>query len=269
MKIVDCLVISALVLFPQCGFSADTPSTSDMKQLRQQMEKLQADVAEIKESVTYIKKAFEGAREKSSPVQKASLKLSASSENDFALGRPDAPITMMEFFDYQCGFCAKFNKATFPLLKRDYIDTGRVRFIFRDYPLSIHAMASQAGAITACAQQQGKFMEMHEAFFDSPELLGQAKFAEIVNRVPGINLAKLDECLALPENQVEVSEEGPQPSPEQRADMADGDQIGVAGTPAFFVGKTVASGQEMSGVFIRGDQEYSFYQNAIESLNKP
>lgn len=260
----------SLLIFATCAAAQPkAASGAELAELKQQLTQMQSDLAEVKESVTFIRKAFETAREKSAPVQKQSVKLDTSSSDDFSIGSADAPITIMEFFDYQCGFCAKFNKTTFPLIKKQYIDTGKVRFIYRDYILSMHAMAGQAASLATCAQRQNKFHEMHEVLFGNPELLGQAKFQELAEKVPGIDMANLEACLQSPELRVEIDPEaGPQPSAEAQADMAEGERIGVMGTPAFFIGKTTPPGQEMKGVFVRGDQEFKVFQSAIADLLK-
>lgn len=265
------LTLSAIAIcLPLSSISAEPKDSinAELAQLKTQLTAMQKDLAEVKDSVTFVRKAFEQAREKSAPVQKQTVKLDRSSADDFALGNPDAPVTIMEFFDYQCGFCAKFNKTTFPQIKKNYIDTGKVRFVFRDYILSMHAMAGQAASLATCAQRQNKYFEMHEVLFENPELLGQAKFQDLATKVQGLDLAQLETCLQEPDLKVEIGEEGPQPSIEAQADMAEGDRIGVVGTPAFFIGKTVPAGQEMSGVFVRGDQEFKVFQGALADMLK-
>lgn len=247
---------------------SNAPTQSEVAKLQAQISAMQSDISEIKESVAVIRKAFDQAREKSAPVQKFSVKLDKSSEDDFALGRPDAPITIMEFFDFQCGFCAKFNKTTFRQIRKEYIDTGKVRFVFRDFTLSMHEMAAQAASLATCAQKQGKYLEMHEALFNNPQLLGEAKFDQIARMISGLDPGKFEECLQRPEYTVEMTDEGPQPSPEVQADMKEAERLGVMGTPAFFIGKTVGPGEEMSGVSVRGDQDYSVFENAISQALK-
>ncbi len=229
---------------------------------------MKSDIAEIKEAVSTIRKAFDMARERASSTQKVTVRLDTSSSDDFALGSPTAPITIMEFFDFQCGFCAKFHKTTFREIKQKLIDTGKVRIVFRDYILSMHAMAAQASAIAACAQEQGKYMEMHDNLFAEPELLAQAKFQDLVEKVPGLDIAKMEQCVQRPEHKVAIGDDGPIPSLESQGDMAEGERMGVVGTPAFVIGKTVQPGEEFDGVFIRGDQEYSVFEGAIAQLLK-
>lgn len=83
------------------------------------------------------------------------------------LGRDNAPITMVEFSDLQCPFCLRFFKDTFPQLKKDYIDTGKVQFYFRHLPLTqLHPMAMSFANAAECANDQGKFWEMHDKIYN-------------------------------------------------------------------------------------------------------
>ncbi len=84
-----------------------------------------------------------------------------------AQGRADAPLTLVEFTDYQCPYCRRFEAQTWPLLKRDYLDTGKLRFIVRDLPLEFHAAALPAAEAAHCAAEQGKFWPMHAVLLAS------------------------------------------------------------------------------------------------------
>jgi protein-disulfide isomerase len=257
------VVVSFVLLLTTPALAQPNPTKAELADLRSRIEQLQADVTEIKASVQFIKKAFEHAREKAGPVQKASVVLDQSSSDDFTLGSADAPVTIMAFIDFQCGFCAKFSKTTFRELRGEYIDTGKVRYIFRDYPLSSHPMAPQAASLANCAAAQGKYMEMHDVLFENPDLLGEAKFKDLVQKVAGLDIRVFESCLQSPEHDVKLGTEGPEPSQEVRADMKEAARIGVQGTPAFLIGKTVPPGKEMSGSFIRGDQEHTIFEAAI------
>jgi protein-disulfide isomerase len=99
-------------------------------------------------------------QEEEDAPQFAHLRLDA---REYSLGRSDAPLTLLEFTDYQCPYCRKFQAETWPLLKKNYIDTGKLRFIVRDLPLSFHSSARPAAEAAHCAAEQGKFWEMHHA----------------------------------------------------------------------------------------------------------
>jgi len=89
----------------------------------------------------------------------------------FALGRSDAPITIVEFADYQCPFCRQFHSAAYERLKKNYIDTGKVRFISRDLPLEIHSNASAAAQASRCAGDQEKFWPMRDMLISHADKL--------------------------------------------------------------------------------------------------
>src|SRR6266699_2891633 len=80
-----------------------------------------------------------------------------------AIGRDDAPVTIVEFTDLQCPVCRRFHAETFPIIKKNYIDTGKVRFVSRDMPLEYHQYALKAAEATRCAGDQGKFWELRGA----------------------------------------------------------------------------------------------------------
>lgn len=86
-----------------------------------------------------------------------------------ALGRDSAPVTIVEFSDMQCPFCKRFFDDTFSQLKKDYIDTGKVRMTFRHYPLNFHKNAQKAAEATECANEQGKFWEYHDLLFQTQD----------------------------------------------------------------------------------------------------
>lgn len=88
-----------------------------------------------------------------------------STDDDPALGDPNAPVTIIEFSDFECPFCRRFWQETLPQIKAEYIDTGKARFVYRDFPLSMHPGAFPAALAANCANQQGKFWEMHDKIF--------------------------------------------------------------------------------------------------------
>lgn len=83
-----------------------------------------------------------------------------------ALGKQNAPVTMIEFTDLECPFCRSFFTTTFPQIKRDYIDTGKVKFYFRHFPLDFHPLAKPFANAVECANEQGKFWELHDKIYN-------------------------------------------------------------------------------------------------------
>ena len=91
--------------------------------------------------------------------------ITVSVDDDPVLGNAAAPVTMIEFSDFQCPFCLKFWQETFPQIKQTYIDTGKVKFVYRDFPLSFHPGAMPAAQAANCANEQGKYWEMNDLIF--------------------------------------------------------------------------------------------------------
>lgn len=167
----------------------------------------------------------------------------------FELGDPDAPITIIEFTDFQCPFCARHFQQTYPQLIEEYVDTGIVRYVFKDFPLnSIHPQAAEAAQAARCAGDQGAFNEMHDVLFQrqmqwsgqTPTTLFVA-FAEEL----GLDSDAFEQCLTSGKYIDAVN-----------ADLDQGLELGVTGTPAFFI----------NGYLVSGAQPYSLFQQAIESL---
>ena len=150
-----------------------------------------------------------------------------SVDDDAMLGDADAPVTIVEFSDFQCPYCAKFVLDTYPELKTNYIDTGLVKFVFRDYPLPSHTNASVAAEAAECAGEYGDdyFFQMHDMIFENMSEWSYADDAE------GVFLTYADEigvdigtCLENDEMAEEVAD-----------DFSAGRAYGVSGTPSFFV----------------------------------
>ncbi len=113
---------------------------------------------------------------------------------EYSLGRSDAPLTLLEFTDYQCPYCRRFQSETWPLLKKNFIDTGKLRFIVRDLPLQFHSTARPAAEAAHCAGEQGKFWEMHHALLTGSDPLNAAGIDRRAREV-GLDLERLHSCI--------------------------------------------------------------------------
>ena len=170
------------------------------------------------------------------------------------LGKKDAPLTLVEFSDYQCPFCHKFFQATLPELKTTYIETGKVRYVFRDFPLDqTHPHARKAAEAAHCAGEQGKYWEMHDLLFQNQQALEVEKLKAHARSLQ-LESAAFDACL----------EQGKYTDKVQK-NYEDGAAAGVRGTPGFFLGKT-GTDETMQGTLISGAQPLAVFRQAIESL---
>jgi|TARA_B100000315_G_scaffold258326_1_gene310043 protein-disulfide isomerase len=169
-----------------------------------------------------------------------------------SFGSLDAPVTMVEFTDYQCPFCSRFATTTFGELKAKYIDTGQVRLVSRDLPLPMHANAEQAAYAARCADEQGKYWEMREVMFQNINALDDAALVDYAADL-GLDGAGFEACLGSGKYTTEV-----------QADMAAASAIGLTGTPSFVVGR--ASGDTVEGTIIVGAQPFATFEAQIQAL---
>ena len=177
-----------------------------------------------------------------------------SVDDDAYLGDKDASVLMIEFSDYQCPFCRSFWRDTLPLIKSEYIDTGKVKFVYRDFPLNLHPGAMPAAQASECAEEQGKFWEMHDKIFIEQEKQGSGTIQFGANDLKrwagelGLNAGEFNSCLDSGKYLEEVNK-----------DLQDGQVSGVNGTPGFFI----------NGRLVVGAQAFSVFKAIIdEELNK-
>jgi len=159
------------------------------------------------------------------------------------LGEEDAPVTMVEFSDFQCPYCARFFEQTFPQLKENYIKTGKVKLAFRHLPLSFHQYAQKTAEASECANEQGKFWEYHDTVFNNQDQLSDTILSTWAGEI-GLDVKKFDDCLESGKYKEKV-----------QADSNDAGSYGVSGTPSFFI----------NGKLLVGAQPYEAFQQVIDA----
>lgn len=177
------------------------------------------------------------------PAPSPTVNMEALVDDDSVLGDEDAPITIVEFSDYECPFCGRFYSQTLPQIKEEYINKGKVKLVYRDFPLNFHPQAQKAAEAAECAGEQDKYYEMHDLLFTQGVQGGVASFKQYASQI-GLNTAKFNECL---DSGAMVSE--------VRKDTADGAAAGVQGTPAFYI----------NGVEVSGAQPFSVFQQVVDA----
>ena len=173
----------------------------------------------------------------------------------YALGRDDAPVTVVEFADYQCPFCRKFHAETFVELKKNYIDTGKVRYVSRDLPLDFHPDAPGAAVAARCAGEQHEFWEMRDLMVVNAADLSPASLLKYGGQI-NLDMTAFSACLNDKKYTAAVQK-----------DIADAGTLGISGTPSFVVGKTAKD--EINGVRIVGAVPYSVFDTAIKNQLNP
>ena len=172
--------------------------------------------------------------------------------NWHVLGKQDAPVTIVEFTDLQCPFCRRFQTELFPALKRDYIDTGKVRFVTRDLLLSMHPYAMQAAVADRCADDQRKFWEFRDAV-----LLGSGlptrEAIDLYAQKLGLDTEAFRSCLDSDKHRSEI-----------QADANGALALQIHGTPTFIFAETASN--ELEGVPLVGASSYSVIQARLDEL---
>src|SRR5213080_3671878 len=239
-----------LALASPLGAQVPHDSTRDLRTIQADLERVTADLAAVKGQLAQVlrllsQRSAQGGVAPSGPVR-------TSVADAPSLGRADAPVTLVEFSDYQCPFCGRFFATTLPVLKKDYIDTGKLRYVLRDYPLDqLHPNARKAAEAAHCAGEQGKYWEMHDVLFQNQRALAPSQLAEYA-RALGVAGAAFEQCVA-----------SGRYAPQIERGLTDGAAAGVQGTPGFVIGRTTAA-DTVEGTPIRGAQPVETFRRIIE-----
>jgi len=167
------------------------------------------------------------------------------------IGSADAPVTLIEFTDYQCPFCKRFHERTWPELKAKYVDTGKVRFVVRDLPLAFHGEALPAAIAARCAAAQGRFAAVFEGLLAAPELSAAAVHG-VVTRA-GVAGPAYDKCAASPAVRQAID-----------ADSAEAERLAINGTPGFVIAQKV--GGKLEGTLVVGAQPTNVFTSRLDAL---
>ncbi len=153
--------------------------------------------------------------------------LTVKGNTEFVLGKNDAPLTLVAFSDYQCPFCGRFEANTFPVIKRDFIDTGKLRLIMHDLPLEFHPFALKSAQAVHCAGDQGKYWEMNDIVFKNQSKLDVDSLAGYAKDI-SLNVDSFKSCMAEGKHLNEIGDDAKYAA-----------SLGINGTPTFVLGKVV------------------------------
>lgn len=185
------------------------------------------------------------------PQQPRRLTMDLLLRGDPALGRNDAPLTIVEFSDYQCPYCRRFQQQVFPALKREYIDRGLVRFIHKDLPLPFHQQAEASAAVARCADRQDAFWTVHQALYDQQSCL-ECRGPGPIAIAAGVDDTALNRCLRDPATLEAVE------SNRSEAGLHD-----IRATPTFVIGPTISSDRHR-GLIVEGALPWPQFRALIQ-----
>lgn len=173
-----------------------------------------------------------------------------------ALGDPNAPVTIIEYSDFQCPFCQRHASQVFPELKARYIDTGKVRYVFRNYIAAQQHLAAPAAAVASlCAAQQDQFWPFHDKLFLSVE-----EWSFNPNTAPA-SFTSYANTLGMDEQTFNACQTDPATSAQAQAEVQTAVELGMNGTPGFLVGPYFVSGAQPLAIF---DQAIALAQAEVK-----
>jgi protein-disulfide isomerase len=261
----------AIVLF-NCDY-AFSQTSKELNEIKQEINALKTGQLEIQKELLEIKnlllqKELQAARDAlqgkpaaapaqaQAPIQAPTQLASLNIDGAPFKGDKNAKVTLVEFTDYQCPFCSRHFRETMPQIDTDYVKTGKVKYVLKEFPLeAIHPNAFKASEAANCAGEQGKYWEMHDRLFSNQNALAAQQLPSHAEAV-GLDAGKFKTCL----------ESGKYAS-KIRKDLADAQYAGATGTPTFFLGATDPKSAEVKTTKkLVGAQPYAAFKDAIDSL---
>ena len=222
------------------------PPGGDAGALREEVDSLKAAVAEL-QALPQIQRWMDANRP---------LDVSIDVTNAPSLGSPDAPLTLIEFSDYQCPYCARHVTQTLPQLKEKYVKTGKVKYVFLDFPLRSHTLAPKASEAAHCAGEQDKYWAMHDELFANR---GKLRIPDLKAHAAAIGLdtKAFDECLDSGKYAITI----------RKNEQIGSSKVRVTGTPSFGLGYTTDGGKSVRVVrSIRGAKALAAFEKIIDEL---
>ncbi len=211
---------------------------NELKEMRRMLENMQKQLAAL------------GAAQRA-PAADAPVKVASATGQ--SMGSASAPLVLIEFTDYQCPYCRGFAVNTFPALKTKYIDTGKLQFVSRDFPLDFHPNAMIAANAARCAADQGKYWEIRSVLFTNNTALQKDRLLTYARDL-SLNMPKFQQCLDQETHGASI-----------QADLSDALAAGIEGTPSFVLGRRTPTGT-IEGVRIVGAQPLAMFDAKIAEL---
>jgi len=253
------LVLVAIAVAVASSRPALSQSSADVQSLKKDMEALKEGQQAIQKDIQEIKKLL-AARPAAAPAAAdQAMNALVSTDGEPFKGDKNAKLTLIEFSEFQCPFCGRHVRETYPQLEKEYIQTGKVKYVFRDLPLeSIHKNAFKASEAAHCAGDQGKFWEMHDRLFANQNSLEPAMLSAHAQAI-GIDSKKFQACLDSDKHAADI-----------RKDINDANKLGITGTPTTVIGMTQPNDPKIKILrVIRGAQGYSSFKAAFDELLAP
>jgi len=245
--------IAPLAASPSNPPPASAPGEEEFRQtVLAELGRLRTEIGAMRKELHAGTRPSEAAPQ--APPPPAPVQVSLLDSNRYSLGAADAPVVLVEFTDFECGFCKRFFDQTFPALKAKFIDTGKLRFVSRNLPVQRHPQAGPAATalLGAAAQDPGQYWAMRTWLFKDNRELSEASYEKYA-REAGLDVPRF---MADFTNQLYAAD--------LKADMAAAASVGITGTPTFVIGRS--DGKTIRGELIQGAKPVAVFEGLIETL---
>ncbi|MGZ8829683.1 MAG: DsbA family protein [Thermoanaerobaculia bacterium] len=240
------VLICAAVFTVSTSFAQTTDQDirKEIRELKEGQAAIQKDLQEIKRLLLTL----------SAPAPDALPKDPINIRNDPKRGEHTARVAIIEYSDFQCPYCGRYDRETFPQIEAEYIKTGKVQYVWRDLPLSFHKNAAKAAEAARCAGEQGKFWDMRDRLFhnqaalEATDLAAHAIALKLVSK-------QFQECL-----------DGGRYGPAIQKAIAEANSVGLTGTPSFLIGIVQPDSTVKVAGKIIGAKAYAEFKALIDSL---
>lgn len=250
------IAVSVVALLAAGHVPAADNLKAEMDAMKSELDALKKEQQAMKKELAELKRSGQGRRQARAQT-KSFQPLDLSTEGAPYLGNQDAPVTLIEFTDYQCPYCRKHVANTLPSIIKDYVETGKLRYLVRELPVeSRHPLAGKASEAALCAGDQGNYWAMHDKLFEKEARLSPDEL-RLHAQALGLNAAQFDQCLESGDKRVRVQE-----------DVKAGLRAKVRGTPTFFLGLTPSEEERQfqATEVIRGAKTYPEFAVIFDKL---
>jgi protein-disulfide isomerase len=240
-----------LIGLMQCFCLAQQPATGiekDIEELKNGQKAIRGELQMIKTLLLQLKPNSGAPVVPTVNIRDAKIDVGANP----VLNKGNTNLVMVEFSDYECPFCGRYARETFPEIMKQYIDSGKIGYAIVDSPLSFHKLAPKAAEASHCAEEQGKFWEMHSELMSKQNSLNNLSSLAVSTN---LDMPKFEACLSANKYAEKVTK-----------NLSVANKLGISGVPAFILAmKDPADPQKLNGVSVmRGAQPFANFQKEID-----
>lgn len=249
-KTIGIILLLLLCLSPAFAQTKTTTPDDEVKALRQEIEAVKAGQTAIQKELLEIKNLL-----RTRPAGQPPRDIVLDIADVPAKGPKDAKVVLIEFSDFQCPFCARFSRDTIPQVQTEYVDTGKIKYVFADFPLeAIHPYAFKAAEAASCAGEQGEYWKMHDHLFANQKALKPEDLSQYAETL-GLDKSKFQECLDTQKR-----------APSIRKTMAQAGDAGVSSTPTVMVGLVQPNSSKVKILrVLKGAQPFAAVKDALDN----